>query len=559
MNILNSIFQKFHIEEIVSHHFKIVSSSNINFSQFIRDRLDYLYVEDWEIVLNAKDILLLMNHIEDLNDFSKNTSISDVDSLELTSDYPYILVRKDRKVIGIIDVKNYEEMNRFFGNEINDVIRDILNASHDAICIVDKDKKVLLWNQKAEEIYGIPEGKIHGTHVSELFPKALLPHVIDYEKNYEDVFNNPRDEFKNIITARPLYHHQQMIGAISCDKDITEMNENASKLKTTKDNTNSRSIYKKTFADLIGEDLRFKEIVQFAQKISDSTINVLITGESGTGKEIFSQAIHNESGRNGPFVPVNCSAIPKDLIESELFGYEKGSFTGALSDGKIGKFELANNGTILLDEIGDLPLSMQPKILRILEDGIFYRVGGNTAIKIDVRVIASTNRDLKKLIDSQLFRKDLYYRLNSVHIDIPPLRERVRDIPLLINHYIREFTLNYKMNIFEMPMDMVNQLTDYAWEGNIRELKNIIERYVIMRKNGIIHSEFPTLTPLDSIELIEEVGLKLNEQLRLYERKLIGRALKESDNNQSRAAKLLGIPRTTLLSKIEKLKNSVEK
>ena len=554
MNILNSIFQKLHIEEFISHHFKIVSSSNIDYSQFLRDRLDYLFIEDLGIVLNSKDILLLMNDIEDLNDYSRNTSITDIDSLEIKSNQPYFLVRKKGNIIGIIDIKNYDEMNRFFGNQIYDVIRDILNASHDAICIVDKDKKVLLWNKKAEEIYGIPEEKIRGTYISELFPTALLPHVIDFEKSYEDVFNNPRDEFKNIITARPLYSHQQMIGAISCDKDISEMNENASKLKTTKDNSNSRSVYKKTFKDLIGEDQRFKEIIQFAQKISDSTINVLITGESGTGKEIFSQAIHNESGRNGPFVPVNCSAIPKDLIESELFGYEKGSFTGALSEGKVGKFELANNGTILLDEIGDLPLSMQPKILRILEDGIFYRVGGNTAIKIDVRVIASTNRDLKELIDNQLFRKDLFYRLNSVHIDIPPLRERVRDIPLLINHFIREFALNYKMNIFEMPMDMVNQLTLYSWEGNIRELKNIIERYIIMRKNGISHSEFPSLTSLDSIEVHDEEGWDLNKQLKRLEEKLIKRALEETGMNQSQAAQLLGIPRTTLLSKLERYK-----
>ena len=554
MNILNSIFQKFHSEEFISHHFKIVSSSNIDYSQFLRDRLDYLFIEDLGIVLNSKDILLLMNDIEDLNDYSRNTSITDIDSLEIKSNQPYFLVRKKGNIIGIIDIKNYDEMNRFFGNQIYDVIRDILNASHDAICIVDKDKKVLLWNKKAEEIYGIPEEKIRGTYISELFPTALLPHVIDFEKSYEDVFNNPRDEFKNIITARPLYSHQQMIGAISCDKDISEMNENASKLKTTKDNSNSRSVYKKTFKDLIGEDQRFKEIIQFAQKISDSTINVLITGESGTGKEIFSQAIHNESGRNGPFVPVNCSAIPKDLIESELFGYEKGSFTGALSEGKVGKFELANNGTILLDEIGDLPLSMQPKILRILEDGIFYRVGGNTAIKIDVRVIASTNRDLKELIDNQLFRKDLFYRLNSVHIDIPPLRERVRDIPLLINHFIREFALNYKMNIFEMPMDMVNQLTLYSWEGNIRELKNIIERYIIMRKNGISHSEFPSLTSLDSIEVHDEEGWDLNKQLKRLEEKLIKRALEETGMNQSQAAQLLGIPRTTLLSKLERYK-----
>jgi transcriptional regulator with PAS, ATPase and Fis domain len=286
---------------------------------------------------------------------------------------------------------------------------------------------------------------------------------------------------------------------------------------------------------------------------------VLITGESGTGKEIFAQAIHNASGREGEFVPVNCSAIPRDLIESELFGYEKGAFTGALENGKIGKFELANNGTMLLDEIGDLPLSMQPKILRIIEDGIFYRVGGNTALKVNVRVLASTNRDLRHMMEKNQFRRDLYYRLNSVHIDLPPLRHRQRDISILVKKFIQDYCTTYKMNLFEMPQSTIEELMAYPWEGNIRELRNIIERYVIMKKNDIDNLDFTQLTSLDPVVKNEELQTDLAVQMAEFEKKWIQKVFEACENNQAKAARMLGIPRTTLIYKMKRHNMYVDK
>ncbi|MEA1974043.1 MAG: sigma 54-interacting transcriptional regulator, partial [Bacillota bacterium] len=481
----------------------------------------------------------------------------DIDSFDrfdkFNVDNRYIVVVHKNVIYGIVDLNCYKRNQSLFSREVHFVVRDVLNASHDAICVVNDEKEVLFWNYTASQMYGVCEEEMLGNVINKSFPKALLPHVVDSQKAYESVFNNPRGDFKNIITARPLYLNGMMIGGVSCDKNISDIENESEVTKNIKKNYDSKNIYINTFDNLIGEDYRFVEIVELAKKISDTNINVLITGESGTGKEIFAQAIHNKSKRSGNFVPVNCSAIPKDLIESELFGYEKGSFTGALSKGKTGKFELANNGTILLDEIGDLPLNMQPKILRILEDGIFYRIGGNKPIKIDVRLISSTNRDIKSLVNQKLFRKDLYYRLNSVHIELPPLRERKSDIPLLIEKFIQKFASNYKVNIFELEENTIKDLINYSWEGNIRELRNIIERYVIMKQNGIKDIELPLYANriLEKEKIVEE-DFELKYRMNAMEKKFIIKALRSADYNQSNAAKLLKIPRTTLIYKMKK-------
>ncbi len=562
VNILDSLFKQSKVEDIVSNNFLTMNSENIDIELFQRDNIDYIYLQDKKIVLNCKDVLLISQSIENLNGFEQNADIVDINSFDridkLNLDNRYIVVVHKNEIYGIVDLTYYKRNQALLSREVYSVVRDVLNASHDAICVVNDEKKVLFWNYTASQMYGISEEEMLGNAINESFPKALLPHVVDSQKAYENVFNNPRGDFKNIITARPLYLNGIMIGGVSCDKDISDIENESKVTKNTKKDYDSKNIYVNTFDNLVGEDSRFAEIVELAKKISDTNINVLITGESGTGKEIFAQAIHNKSKRSGNFVPVNCSAIPRDLIESELFGYEKGSFTGALSEGKTGKFELANNGTILLDEIGDLPLSMQPKILRILEDGIFYRIGGNIPIKIDTRIISSTNRDIKSLVDQRLFRKDLYYRLNSVHIELPPLRERKRDIPLLIEKFIKEFAMNYKINVFEIEEDIMKELISYPWEGNIRELRNIIERYVIMKKNGIKDLGLPICSSIVlQEEKIDEDDFELNYRMTAMEKNFIIKALKAADHNQSKAAKLLKIPRTTLIYKMEKHKIKV--
>jgi len=245
-------------------------------------------------------------------------------------------------------------------------------------------------------------------------------------------------------------------------------------------------------------------------------------------------------------------------MESELFGYEGGAFTGALKKGKVGKFELAHNGTLFLDEIGDMPLHMQPKILRVLEDGVIYRVGSETSIKVDVRIIAATNRDLKKMVDEGKFRKDLYYRLNSIVVHLPPLRERKRDIPLLVYKFLRDFCMTYRTNMPTIPDEVMEVLMNYHWEGNIRELKNIVERIVILVKNNnakrveidFLPNAIVQKSKYDSFDSKEE--LDLNIVTEAVEKRTIERALEIANGNKAKAAKILNIPRSTLYFKLEK-------
>lgn len=451
---------------------------------------------------------------------------------------------------------------------LNSTIEMILDNVNDAVCIVDKNCVARIWNKRAEDIYGVKRDQVIGRPITNLFPTALLPKVIKERRPYVNVYNSPREDSHNIITARPLYRGNEFIGGISCDRDISELIKLTALLDKTKlglkvleEEVTALNENRFSFDKIVGNNIAFREIINLCKNISKSKINVIITGESGTGKEVFARAIHIESRRKGHFIPINCSAIPEELMESELFGYEGGAFTGALRKGKVGKFELANEGTLFLDEIGDMPLSMQPKILRVLEDGMITRVGGSKSIKVDVRVVAATNKDLKRMMKEGLFRKDLYYRLNSILIKLPPLRERKEDIPELINKFIEHFCIAYRSNIPEIPSEVMDVLVNYDWEGNIRELKNIIERIVILVKNNKAKKIDINFLPRSIIESskvkiqYEEV-FDLNEIIHRAEKEAIINAMKISNGNKAKAAKLLNIPRSTLYFKLDKYKIS---
>jgi transcriptional regulator with PAS, ATPase and Fis domain len=287
---------------------------------------------------------------------------------------------------------------------------------------------------------------------------------------------------------------------------------------------------------------------------------VLICGESGTGKELVAKAIHYNSDRKDePMIPVNCGAIPEDLLESELFGYEKGAFTGALKT-RIGRFELADRGTIFLDEIGDMSPALQVKILRVLQEHEFERVGGVKSIKVDIRIVAATHRDLEKAVKQGVFREDLYYRLNVIPITIPPLRERTSDIPLLTHHFMKKFNRGKKQNIKGVSQESMNTLLRYHWPGNVRELENIIERMVILKGEGIIEKEDLPEKLLgaewsDGIPSLEipESGISFNTAVSEFEKELMLRALNKTNWIKNRAAKLLQLKRTTLIEKMKKI------
>lgn len=308
----------------------------------------------------------------------------------------------------------------------------------------------------------------------------------------------------------------------------------------------------KKYGKMVGQSEAMKEVVFLSRQVAKTGATVLITGESGTGKEVAAVEIHKASNRSDkPFVAVNCAALPEQLLESELFGHEKGAFTGAASK-KLGRFEIADKGTIFLDEIGEMPISMQAKLLRVLQERCFERVGGTETIHVDVRVIATTNVDLATAISNVTFREDLYYRLNVMRIIMPPLRSRKEDIPLLVNHFLEKFDPSRSIKISSAAM---KTLSNYNWPGNIRELQNVIERALIVCQGAeiqqvhfpkeLLSSSVDTTTP--AINLTEG-GFSLEE----LEKHLIIKALEKHNNNQTKVAKYLGISRPTLLYRLKK-------
>jgi DNA-binding NtrC family response regulator/iron only hydrogenase large subunit-like protein len=319
-----------------------------------------------------------------------------------------------------------------------------------------------------------------------------------------------------------------------------------------RDRLNMSTARKFVLDSIIGESPIIISLKSIIEKAAKGNATVLIQGESGVGKEVVAQAIHNLSSRSGsPFIGINCAALPELLLESELFGYEEGAFTGARKGGKPGKFELANGGTILLDEIGDLPLAMQGKLLRVLQEREFERVGGTKTVKFDVRVLAATNRDLRKLAAEGKFRIDLFYRLNVLPVYVPPLRERKQDIPLLIGFFIEKFTREKVISPKVFSEECLEALLQYTWPGNVRELENIIERSLFLAEGSVIRQNVlpPHIRELCRKGSGEIVSMK--EAVKKVERQLILDALNMARNNKQLAAKLLGITRVTLYQKIK--------
>ncbi len=315
------------------------------------------------------------------------------------------------------------------------------------------------------------------------------------------------------------------------------------------------------FGKIVSYSEKMKAVVEKVKKVATSDSTVAIYGESGTGKELVAQALHfNSDRKNGPLVTVNCGAIPEELLESELFGHEKGAFTGAVRS-RTGRFELAHGGTIFLDEIGDMSPTLQVKVLRVIQEKQFERIGGMKTLDVDVRIIAATNQDLEKAVIEKTFREDLFYRINVIPIHLPPLRERKVDIPVLTNHFLREFNRSKKKNVEKLMPEAMDCLMKYQWPGNVRELQNLTEMLVVMKEYGTIGTEdLPdkiqknsghTESVASDIE-IPDSGLDLNDTICQFEKNLLRKALEESGGDKNRAAKLLKLNRTTLVEKLKR-------
>jgi transcriptional regulator with PAS, ATPase and Fis domain len=376
---------------------------------------------------------------------------------------------------------------------VGEMIRFILSGKCESLVLINKNGQIEFMDQYAEKFFNLQRGQAKGLHITKLVPDSGL-HLVA-QTGVAEIGKLVEVKGERRITTRfPIRKNGNIIGAIGkivfyrleeIENLSKEINSLKIKINYYKRGFKEFSSSKYNLDDIIGESKQFLIAKHLTMKAALTDANILLNGESGTGKELFSHCIHSlSSRRNNPFIRVNSPAIPFDLAESELFGYEKGAFSGARSDGKPGKFELCDGGTIFLDEISCLPLGIQSKLLRVLEEKEIEKLGGRNPIKLDFRLIATTNVDLEELVKVGRFRADLFYRLNSLRINIPPLRERKEDIPLYISYYLKRINRSFGTNIKAVSDDALQRMMNYNWPGNVRELVNALEQSVLNVAEG---------------------------------------------------------------------------
>lgn len=440
--------------------------------------------------------------------------------------------------------------------ELNSSIFDSL---YDGVLISDTNLNVVYVNPAYTRITKVEAKDIIGHKINEVRIGSRLPDVIKSGKNLLGI-KRKVDNIEYFVNMVPVFENGEVVAGISILNEINDI------YKLTEELSNSKKIIKDlkkkirennkaryTFDSIIGEDEKTKELKAFGARISKKKVNILITGESGTGKELLAQAIHNESDRrNEPFIAINCATFESNFLESELFGYEEGAFTGAKKGGKIGLFQKAEGGTIFLDEISEMDYNLQARLLRVLQENIIRPIGAVNEIPIDVRIIAATNRSLENMIVNKEFRADLYYRIAVFTIDTLPLRERKGDIEPLINHFLEESESKFAKKV-KVSEEAFNVLYNYKWEGNVRELKNTIEFGVMMTDEDIIRIEhLPKKLQIEGIK--ESVGnIKLlKDSVKEFEEREIKKAIEiygDTLEGKKKAAKALGISLATLYNK----------
>ncbi|MFA9424392.1 MAG: sigma-54 interaction domain-containing protein [Sedimentibacter sp.] len=443
----------------------------------------------------------------------------------------------------------------------------IIETSYDGIYITDGDANTILINKSYERITGLKRENLLGHNMEELVKNGVMSEVTSFLvlKNKKpitvnQIFNTGKNA---LVTSTPFFDENGVIKMIVSNvRDITELKELQEKVKQSK---NENIKYKGIIEELklqiasnefiVAEDENMLNLLTLAKRVARVDTTVLINGETGSGKEVLAKYIYNNSLRSDmPFIKINCGAIPDNLIESEFFGYTEGSFTGASKGGKMGIFEAANNGTLLLDEIGELPLNMQVKLLRVLQDGQFEKIGSNKTIRVDVRIIATTNRNLEQMVEKGLFREDLFYRLNVVPLRAMPLRERKSNIISLVEYFVKVYNDKYGMQK-TVSKEALKYLYEYNWPGNVRELRNLIEMLVVTTVDEIINIDnLPiniTGNEKNNLNILKNSIPKLSDALDKVEKELIFKAF-EKHGNVRAAARELGIDPSTFVRKRQK-------
>jgi transcriptional regulator with PAS, ATPase and Fis domain len=500
----------------------------------------------------------LLNGDDTPHHYEKFKSILHISSYETVN-------HEEGKIMLFQDISEFEKMAEELETvkKLKLTIETTLENAYDGILMTDEKNIITMVSPPMLELFNLEKTEVLYKPVEQVLPQLKLSNVFRSEMAEVSDFNE-LNGIRYIVHRIPIKKDGKVIGAIG-KVMFRQLNEVSELFKRLQKAENKASFYHQqlqksesarfTWDHIFSKDPYMEKLKKSAAKAAKGRSTVLIRGESGTGKELFAHAIHNSSARSeGKFVVVNCAAIPEDLLESEFFGYEEGAFTGAKQRGKIGKFDLANGGTLFLDEIGDMSLSLQAKLLRVLQEREFYRVGGNVRVKVDVRIIAATNRNLEEMVRQGEFREDLYYRLNVISLNIPPLRDRVQDVEYLITELMKELNSMLGTSIIGISSQAKTALLRYEWPGNVRELRNVLERAMTFAEHGKIQAEdLPDyiLSQLSS-PLIEQISLAENAELGA-----IRKALSQTNGNKAKAAKLLGISRSGLYEKIKKYQLSV--
>lgn len=492
--------------------------------------------------------------------------------IRLLVENDYILVTNDCcEPIGYLTASNVLQAVHQAYQYLESYFEAMIETMDASITLIDEQKRTVVWTKGAEHIFSIKAKEIIGKPISDFFPVEMLQTLKTLQTG-EKVFrkqHQPRPDLYVLINSNPIRLKGEIVGSVAAEMDITSsvrLNQELfianSKLHHLQQQVAQLSPSSDPFMHIKGASLAIKKTIEMCKTIGTTKATALILGESGVGKELFAKAIHDVREKpDAPFIAINCGAIPPSLFESELFGYEKGAFSGADLNGKRGKIELARGGTLFLDEIGEMPLDMQVKMLRVLQEKKYFPVGGTKQLDVDFRVIAATNRDLEALVKQGQFREDLFYRLNVVTVEIPPLRERKEDIIQLALHFLHEFSISYNRLIQSIPQDVMMDMMQYDWPGNIRELRNAIERLVVFAVDGTIKREYLPMSIYSakaSIQVPEQEDFPatvqpLHKELEAYEKQIIIKTLDLEKGNKLAAAKRLGMSRATLYNKMNKL------
>ena len=498
------------------------------------------------------------------------TGLPEIDQVQRTENAVIITSRlpiKDERgeIIGAVavfrDITSIRKLAEEITNlkEVEAQLKAIIDSTNDAISVADENGIVRIVNKAYTKITGYPAEEVVGKPATVDIAEGESIHML-IAKMRQPIYNarlkvGPAKK-EVIVNATPLFVHGKFKGSVAVVHDVSEIMRLNNELEEIKRLIrHMRAQY--TFDDIIGDSRIMQIAKEQAKKVAQTPATVLLRGESGTGKELFAHAIHNISPRkNKSFVSVNCAAIPESILESELFGYEEGAFTGAVRGGKKGLVEEADGGTLFLDEVGKLPISLQPKLLRFIESKEFVPVGGRNVKKVDVRIIAATNTDLEKMVKNGEFLPDLYFRLNVFPIYLPPLKERREDIPKIAMHIVRKLNQQYGRMVEGMNPAVMHYITSREWQGNVREMENFIGRIMINmgpEERIIEMKHLPEKAEVSEISNIETLELRaLKDMVESYEKQVIQEALKKSGGDKSKAAEILDVSVRTLYYKMER-------